>query len=86
MRIDDLNGASQARESSRTVAVRPEGTTGNGPASLNTNSDAAAFSALATALAPSDARIEALCSQVERGDYRVSAGDIADGIINEHTS
>jgi anti-sigma28 factor (negative regulator of flagellin synthesis) len=85
MRIDDLNGAPQAREAAKSDAVRPDSTRGTPPASRNADTDAVAISDLATALAPSDARIEALRLQVERGEYKVSANDIARGIMDEHT-
>jgi anti-sigma28 factor (negative regulator of flagellin synthesis) len=85
MRIDDLNRASQAQEAAKADAVRPDGTKGSATASRNADSDAAAISDLATALAPSDARIEALRVQVERGEYNVSASAVAQDIIDEHT-
>jgi anti-sigma28 factor (negative regulator of flagellin synthesis) len=85
MRIDDLNGAPPAREAAKADAVRPDGTRGHAPASRHAETDAVAISDLATALAPSDARIEALRLQVERGEYKVSATDVARGIIDEHT-
>jgi anti-sigma28 factor (negative regulator of flagellin synthesis) len=84
MRIDDLNRAPQTQEAAKTDAVRPDAAKGHGLASGNADSDAAAISDLAMALAPSDARIEALRLQVERGEYKVSAKDVARGIIDEH--
>jgi anti-sigma28 factor (negative regulator of flagellin synthesis) len=85
MRIDDLNGASQAREAAKADAVRPDATRGTALASRNADTDAAAISDLATALAPSDARLEALRLRVEHGEYKVSANDIARSIIDEIT-
>ena len=85
MRIDDLNGAPQAREAAKADAVRPDATKGSSQATRNGDTDAVSISDLATALAPSDARIEALRLQVERGEYKVSANDVARGIIDEHT-
>jgi anti-sigma28 factor (negative regulator of flagellin synthesis) len=84
MRIDDPNRASQAQEAAKTDGVHPDGTKGNASASRNADSDAAAISDLANALAPSDARMEELRLQVERGEYNVSAGDVARSIIDEH--
>ena len=86
MQIDDVNGATQAQVAAKTDAVRPEGTRGGALASCNADSDAAAISHLATALAPSDTRIEELRLQVERGEYKVSTSDVACDIIDEHTS
>lgn len=85
MRIDDLNRTSQTQEAAKVDAARPEGTRGNESASRNADSDAAEISGLATALAPSDNRIEALRLQVERGEYEISASAVARGIIDEHS-
>ena len=86
MRIDDLNRAPQSQEAAKADAARLDVAKDNAPASRNADSDAAAISDLATALAPSDARIEALRLQVERGEYSVPAQDIAGSILDEHTS
>src|SRR5258708_1553472 len=84
MRIDDLNRAPQSQEAAKADAARLDAAKGNVPESPNADSDAATISDLANALAPSDSRIEALRLQVERGEYRVSAHDVAGGMIDEH--
>jgi anti-sigma28 factor (negative regulator of flagellin synthesis) len=84
MRIDDLGRAPQTQETGKTDAVRPEGGKSNALSTHKADGDAADISGLAAALAPSDGRLEALRLRVERGDYHVSANDIARGIIDEH--
>jgi len=91
MRIDDVNLSSEARAAAKSEAigksdaVRPESVTGNANKSCEGGTDAAAISDMANALAPSDARLEALRLQVERGEYKVSAKDVARRIIDDHT-
>src|SRR5258708_1955911 len=85
MRIDDLNRAPQSQEAAKTDAARLDAAKGKVPEANNADSDAATISDLANALAPSDARIEALRLQVERGEYHVSSPDVAGSIIDEHT-
>ena len=86
MRIDDLNRASQSHEASKTESIRPDHVKGgSSSSSAEGGSDAASISDLANALTPDDARLQALRLQVERGEYRVSAQDIASGIIEDHT-
>jgi anti-sigma28 factor (negative regulator of flagellin synthesis) len=84
MRIDDLKDASQSQEAAKTGAAQPDAAKDNAPALSNADSDAVAISGLAAALGPSDARIEALRLQVERGEYRVSSQDVASSIIDDH--
>ncbi len=85
MRIDDLNRAPQSQETGKTESVRPD-RTANGTASPQTSeADAASISDLATALSPSESRLEALRLQVERGEYKPSANDVAAKLIDEHT-
>jgi anti-sigma28 factor (negative regulator of flagellin synthesis) len=84
MRIDDLKDASQSQEAAQTDASQPDAAEDNAPALCNADSDAATISDLVAALGPSDARIEALRLQVERGEYRVSSQDVAGSIIDEH--
>src|SRR5258708_38733089 len=84
MRSDDLKRAPQSQEAAKADAARLDAAKGNVPESPNADSDAATISDLANALNPSDARIEALRLQVERGEYLVSAHDVAGSMIDEH--
>lgn len=94
MRIDDLNRALQTQEAAKTDAVGPDRAKAGGSSSPEADSDAASISALATrALDPAlnatsnrtnDARLEVLRLQVERGEYHVSAQDVAASLIDQH--
>ena len=95
MRIDDLNRSVQSQETEKTGAVSPDATKSRGASGPAVDSDAADISQLAsTALDPTlnavsaknrDSRIETLRVQIERGEYNVSADDVAASIIDEHT-
>jgi anti-sigma28 factor (negative regulator of flagellin synthesis) len=94
MRIDDLNRALQTQDTAKTDAVGSERAKTAGTAASNSDADAASISQLAShALDPAldatsvkthDARLEALRLQVERGEYHVSAQEVAASIIDEH--
>jgi anti-sigma28 factor (negative regulator of flagellin synthesis) len=85
MRIDDLYRAPQSQESAKTEGVQPDRSQ-NGAASRQTSdADAASISGMATALSPSESRLEALRLQVERGQYNPSSNDVAAKLIDEHT-
>lgn len=95
MRIDDLNRSVQSQETEKTGAVSPDATKSRGASGPAVDSDAAEISQLASnALDPNlnavsaksrDSRIETLRVQIERGEYNVSADDVAASIIDEHT-
>ncbi len=85
MRIDDLNRALQSQESAKTEGVRPDHTQNSAASPQTSTSDAASISGMASALSPSDSRLEALRLQVERGQYNPSANDVAAKLIDEHT-
>ena len=85
MRIDDLNSAAQAQETAKSDAVRLDRARGTDVSLEHSDPDAAQISELANALSPSDARLEALSLQVERGEYHPSAKDVAARIIDQHT-
>jgi len=84
MRIDDLNGASQSAETAKAEGVRQDDSKSSGSGSRRPETDGATISEFANALSPSDARLEALRLQVERGDYGVSAKEIAGHLIDEN--
>jgi anti-sigma28 factor (negative regulator of flagellin synthesis) len=94
MRIDDLNRALQPPEAAKTDIVGPDRSKAGESSAPDSNSDAASISALAArALHPAsdaesikanDARVEMLRLQVERGEYNVSARDVAASIIDQH--
>ena len=92
MRIDDVNLSAEAQATARseavakTDAVQPENMKSHAARSRDAGGDAAAISDMANALAPSDARLEALRLQVERGEYNIPAKDIARRVIDEHTT
>ena len=93
MRIDDLNSTPQTHEAGKTDPVRQDRTKANPSAPPGKGDDDASISPLAAALSPaintseptrSEAHLEALRLKVERGEYHVSAEDIAAGIIHRH--
>lgn len=87
MRIDDLNRASQSQEAAKTEAVRTDRsdrTSESATPSTAAGPDDAAISEVATTLAARDARVETLRLQVESGEYRVRANEVAASIIDEH--
>src|SRR5579864_9496275 len=93
MRIDDLNGTPQTHEAGKTDSVRQDRTKANPSSPAGKGDDDASISPLAEALSPavsaseptrSEAQLEALRLKVERGEYHVSAEDIAAGIIDRH--
>jgi anti-sigma28 factor (negative regulator of flagellin synthesis) len=94
MRIDDLNRGLQSPEAAKTDAVGRDRVTSGGNRAPDPDSDAASISQLATnALDPAlnassakahEARLEALRLKVERGEYHVSADEIAASIIDQH--
>lgn len=95
MRIDDFNRSVPAQQTDKTGAISP-GNTGklNEASSEAADPDAADISPLAAhALDPSlgaaaaqarQARIEQLRLQVQRGEYNVSAEEVAGSIIDQH--
>ena len=95
MRIDDLNRRQQTQETEKTGAVSIDAAKARGTAASKADGDAADISTLAAnALDPKlntsdvktrNARIEELRLQIERGEYNVSAEDVAASIIDEHT-
>ena len=94
MRIDDLNRSVQAQETEKSGAVSPDHGKVGGNAQPDSDSDSATISQLATDALDGaantasnkshDARIEALRLQVQRGEYNVSAEDVAASIIDQH--
>jgi flagellar biosynthesis anti-sigma factor FlgM len=94
MRIDDLNSTPQTHEAGKTDSVRQQDRTKTNPSvPPGKGDDDASISPLAAALSPaintsesshSEAQLEALRLKVERGEYHVSAEDIAAGIIDRH--
>jgi anti-sigma28 factor (negative regulator of flagellin synthesis) len=94
MRIDDLNRALQTQDTAKTDSVGSDRATAAGSSAPDSDSDAASISQLATsALDPalnatstgtSNARLEMLRLQVERGEYQVSAQDVAASVIDQH--
>jgi anti-sigma28 factor (negative regulator of flagellin synthesis) len=85
MRIDDVNSGTASSEASKAAAVKPDRAEGASVSRREHASDAADISGLAAALSPNEARLEALQIQVERGEYRPSAKDVAARIIDQHT-
>lgn len=85
MRIDDVNRAPQAQETEKAGAVRSDGAKNGAISPHHADSDAASISELATALSPNEARLETLRLQVERGEYRPAAQEVAASIIEQHT-
>ncbi len=86
MRIDDLNRGSQTQGTEKTEATRPDQAKTGAKTGTSSAADAADISGAATALSPSEARLEALRLQVERGEYKVPAKEIARNIIDQHTT
>ena len=95
MRIDNLNRSLHTPETEKTGAVQADwAKTGETSASAANSPDAASISQLASsALDPAasarsaktdEARLEALRVQIERGEYNVSAEQIAASIIDQH--
>jgi len=94
MRIDDLNRALQAHQTDNADAARPEHKKGGGISSSNADPDAASISSVAahalesasdaSSIKSREARLEMLRLQVERGEYKVSADDVAASIIDQH--
>ena len=96
MRIDDLNRALQTHDTAKTDAVGSDRTkaAGNSAPDPDSDSDSAKISPLAAnALDTSihtnstgshDARVEMLRLRVERGEYNVSAQEVAASIIDQH--
>lgn len=94
MRIDDLNSTPQTHEAGKTDSVRQQDRAKANPnAPAGKGDDDASISPLAAALSPpvnaseatrSEAHLEALRLKIERGEYHVSAQDIAAGIIDRH--
>ena len=85
MRIDDLNRAPQSQETGKAESIRPDRSSNGTASSKESDADAASISDLATALSPSESRLEALRLQVERGEYNPSASAVAAKLIDEHT-
>ncbi len=95
MRIDNLNNSVPSAALEKTDAVRPEAANDLSTASSGGAADSASISGLAAALhsavdpnatGASEARLQALRLQIERGEYQPSSADVASRIIDEHIS
>ena len=94
MRIDDLNSAAGAHAPAKTDAIGTDRTKPGGSPMSDADPDSANISSLAanalnaaetqTSAGSNDARLDALRLQVERGEYKVSAQDVAARIIDQH--
>ena len=94
MRIDDLGRANPSPEAAKTNADGLDRAKAGGSSALDADSDAASISPLASSALhaaldtksdkTNDARLEALRLQVERGEFHVSAEEVAASIIDQH--
>jgi anti-sigma28 factor (negative regulator of flagellin synthesis) len=87
MRIDDLNRASVTQSTEQSVAIGQQQNQAKEPLNQDAvaGSDQAEVSNLAQSLASADSgRIEQLRLDVQSGNYNVSAGTVANALIESH--
>jgi anti-sigma28 factor (negative regulator of flagellin synthesis) len=84
MRIDDRSPTSQTQATTRTQADLKPGSKDNKAGAISGSPDEANISDVASALAAKNSRVEELRMQIEKGEYHVSAKDLAASIIKQH--